>query len=182
MIWPITPLCAVLNNWLELRSDAVKLCLGHRRPVPQRADSIGPWLNNIVLLSWLGTLTTSTLVTLFQGGDLNLKCTKEVLISLLFTVLLAEHGYWVVDRALAALSRRVSTVGEINVRKEEYLVRRRYLQNLGAKSDVQRVSADPVDRAPVEDVIGFWDNKGIDGTVAVAREMLSQSWRRTKVE
>jgi len=113
---------------------------------------------------------------------LNLKCTKEVLISLLFTVLLAEHGYWVVDRALAALSRRVSTVGEINVRKEEYLVRRRYLQNLGAKSDVQRVSADPVDRAPVEDVIGFWDNKGIDGTVAVAREMLSQSWRRTKVE
>jgi anoctamin-10 len=185
VIWPITPLCAVLNNWLELRSDAVKLCLSHRRPVPQRGDSIGPWLNNIKFLSWLGTLTTSTLIYLFQGGDFNLKCDKTMVISLLVTVLVAEHGYYILDRALAALSQRVQTVGEINVRKEEYSVRRRYLQNIGLGSG-QDLSGDQAEvrreKAASEDVVGFWGGKGVDSTVTEARELLSRSWEKRKVQ
>jgi len=178
-------LCAVLNNWLELRSDAVKLCLSHRRPVPQRADSIGPWLSNITFLSWLGTLTTSTLVYLFEGGDFNLKFDKTTIISLLVTILVAEHGYWVVDRAIGTLSARIRTTGEINVRKEEFSVRRRYLQNIGL-SGAQGLTGNQTEsrreRALAEDRIGFWGEKGVEGSVVQGREILSSGWEKKKAQ
>lgn len=47
-IWPLAPLMALVNNWLELRSDAFKVTTHTRRPVPVRSDTIGPWLENMV--------------------------------------------------------------------------------------------------------------------------------------
>jgi hypothetical protein len=38
----------LINNWLELRSDAFKMTYHTRRPVPSRVDTIGPWLENLV--------------------------------------------------------------------------------------------------------------------------------------
>ena len=159
--------------------------MSHRRPVPQRADSIGPWLNNIAFLSWLGTLTTSTLVYLFQGGDFNLQCDKTMVVHLLVTILIAEHGYWIFDRAISALSRRVRTTGEINVRKEEYAVRRRYLQNIGL-SGSQELSGDQTEkrreRALEDDSIGFWGEKSVEKAVAEGREILSKGWEKKKMQ
>jgi len=185
IIWPITPLCAVLNNWLEIRSDAVKLCLGNRRPVPERADTIGPWLSTITLLSWLGSLTTSTLVYLFQGGDFNLKCDKTMAVYLLFTILIAEHGYWVVDRAMGALSRRVRTTGEIDVLKEEYAVRHRYLQSIGLGGS-QALEGDHTEkrraRALADDNIRFWGDKGVEGAVGDGKNILVSGWTKKKTQ
>ena len=183
VIWPITPLCAVLNNWLELRSDAVKVCVSHRRPIPQRADSIGPWLSNISLLSWLGSLTTATLIYLFQGGDFNLQCDKNMVIHLLATILVAEHGYWVFDRAVSALSKRVQTTGEIKVKKEEFSVRRRYLANMhleGAQSVEGDVTEKKRERALGEDGIGFWSEGSVEGAVGQGREILLKGWGSAK--
>jgi anoctamin-10 len=185
VIWPVTPLCAVLNDWLELRSDAVKLCVSQRRPVPHRGDSIGPWQMNIAFLSWLGTLTTSTLVYLFQGGDFNLKCDKTTLISLLVTILIAEHSYWVFDRALGTLSRYVWTTGEIDVRKEEYSMRRSYLQKLelsGGQGSTDSQAEKRRERALGDDPIGFWGEKNVDTAVAEGREILSRGWEKKKVQ
>ena len=153
--------------------------------MPQRADSIGPWLSNITFLSWLGTLTTSTLVYLFQGGDFNLQCDKTMIISLLVTILVAEHGYWLLDRAISALSRRIRTSGEIIVRKEEFSVRRRYLQNIGL-SGAQGLAGNATEgrreRALGEDRIGFWGEKGVEGSVVEGRDILSRGWERRKVQ
>lgn len=51
---------ALLNNWLELRSDAFKIAHQFRRPIPTRTDTIGPWLEALVrsnncdvLILWL---------------------------------------------------------------------------------------------------------------------------------
>lgn len=41
---------SLLNNWLELRSDAFKICTHTRRHLPFRTDTIGPWLDNLVCL------------------------------------------------------------------------------------------------------------------------------------
>lgn len=41
-IWPLTPLSFLANNWIELRSDAMKIAMSCQRPIPWRADSIGP--------------------------------------------------------------------------------------------------------------------------------------------
>jgi anoctamin-10 len=175
----------VLNNWLELRSDAVKLCLSHRRPVPERADTIGPWLNNITFLSWLGSLTTATLVYLFSGGDFNLKCDKIMVIYLLVTILLAEHGYWLVDRSLGALSHRVRTTGEIDVRREEYSVRRRYLQNIGlggSKELEGNVTEKRRERVWEDDKVGFWTEKGVEGAVVDGKNILARGWAKKKAQ
>lgn len=57
---------AFLNNLLELRSDAFKMTVHNRRPIPSRTDTIGPWLDALTFLSWLGALTNSALVYLFS--------------------------------------------------------------------------------------------------------------------
>ena len=122
---------------------------------------------------------------LFQGGDFNLKCDKTMAIHLLVTILVAEHGYWLCDRALAALSRRVRTTGEIDVRKEEYSVRRRYLQNIGLSGAGLEISGDATEkrreRVAAEDSVGFWGERSIDGAVTEGREILSRGWEKKKV-
>lgn len=76
---------ALLNNWLELRSDAFKITTHVRRPIPTRTDTIGPWLESLVshstvsseyllsdsidfqtFITWLAALTNSALVYLFR--------------------------------------------------------------------------------------------------------------------
>ncbi|KAJ3774182.1 calcium-activated chloride channel-domain-containing protein [Lentinula raphanica] len=64
-IWPLAPVMALLNNVLELRSDAFKITVHERRPTPVRTDTIGPWLEALAFLSWLAALTNSALVYLF---------------------------------------------------------------------------------------------------------------------
>jgi hypothetical protein len=131
----------------------------------------------------LGTLTTSTLVYLFQGGDFNLQCDKTTAIYLLLTILLAEHGYWVFDRAIGELSRRIRTPEEINVRKEEYSMRRKYLQNIGLSTS-QAISGDVIEkkreRASDDDSIGFWGVESVEGVVSKGREILSRGWEKKK--
>jgi hypothetical protein len=57
---------AFINNIFELQSDALKLTVHHRRPIPTRADTIGPWLDALSFLTWLGALTNAALVYLFS--------------------------------------------------------------------------------------------------------------------
>ncbi|KAJ7498162.1 calcium-activated chloride channel-domain-containing protein [Mycena galericulata] len=64
-IWPLAPAMALLNNFFELRSDAFKITVHQRRPIPCRTDTIGPWLDALTSLTWLGALTNSALVYLF---------------------------------------------------------------------------------------------------------------------
>ena len=82
-IWPLAPLMALINNWLELRSDAFKVTAHMRRPVPVRSDTIGAWLENMVrnllhrcrntdrtspqsFIAWLAALTNTALIYLFR--------------------------------------------------------------------------------------------------------------------
>jgi len=58
---------ALLNNFLELCSDAFKITHHNRRLLPIRTDSIGPWLESLSFLTWLAALTNSALVYLFHG-------------------------------------------------------------------------------------------------------------------
>ncbi|CAE6440816.1 unnamed protein product [Rhizoctonia solani] len=64
--WPLAPLMALLNNWLELRSDAFKITTHGRRPLPKRVDTIGPWLEALGFITWVGALTNAALVYLFR--------------------------------------------------------------------------------------------------------------------
>ena len=41
--YPLAGLCALLNNVIEIRGDAFKLCFVHKRPFGARVNSIGSW-------------------------------------------------------------------------------------------------------------------------------------------
>uniref|UniRef100_A0A4W3HNR3 Anoctamin n=1 Tax=Callorhinchus milii TaxID=7868 RepID=A0A4W3HNR3_CALMI len=43
--FPLAAMCALINNVIEIRSDAFKICTGSQRPFGQRVDSIGQWQN-----------------------------------------------------------------------------------------------------------------------------------------
>lgn len=66
VVWPIAPLFAYINNFFELRGDALKLATQCRRPVPERVDTIGPWLDALRFLAWFGALVNAALVYLFR--------------------------------------------------------------------------------------------------------------------
>ena len=57
---------AFVNNIFETRGDAFKIAVHNRRAIPSRTDSIGPWLDVLTFLTWLGALTNSALVYLFS--------------------------------------------------------------------------------------------------------------------
>uniref|UniRef100_A0A8C6T4W5 Anoctamin n=1 Tax=Neogobius melanostomus TaxID=47308 RepID=A0A8C6T4W5_9GOBI len=41
--FPLAAMCALINNVIEIRSDALKLCTGLQRPFGQRVENIGQW-------------------------------------------------------------------------------------------------------------------------------------------
>ncbi|XP_064187649.1 anoctamin-8 isoform X1 [Anguilla rostrata] len=41
--FPLAAMCALINNIIEIRSDAFKLCTGLQRPFGQRVECIGQW-------------------------------------------------------------------------------------------------------------------------------------------
>ena len=41
--FPMAAMCALLNNVIEIRSDAFKLCMTFQRPFGQQVQSIGTW-------------------------------------------------------------------------------------------------------------------------------------------
>lgn len=65
-IWPLAPLMAFLNNWFEARGDAFKIVRSCRRPLPQRTETIGPWLEALGFISWMAALSNSALVYMFE--------------------------------------------------------------------------------------------------------------------
>jgi len=46
--FPMAGLCAMLNNFIEVRSDAFKLCFIFKRPFGQRVSNIGTWQVNVL--------------------------------------------------------------------------------------------------------------------------------------
>jgi anoctamin-10 len=108
---------SLLNNIFEFPSDAFKIVTHFRHPLPQRTDTIGPWLDCLSFLAWLSALTNSALVYLFRprGTATTTSTTRtsaaaaavpaaghvetqranmqEVLARTLFIALAASHGF-----------------------------------------------------------------------------------------
>jgi hypothetical protein len=57
--FPLAPLCALLNNVVEMRADAHKLCHTCQRPVASKAGGIGVWYHVLVFMALLAVLTNT---------------------------------------------------------------------------------------------------------------------------
>jgi anoctamin-10 len=130
VVWPLVPVSFLINNWIELRSDAVKICIESQRPTPFRSDGIGPWLDSLSFLSWLGSVTTAALVYLFSNDGLGPDGTPATIKgwALLLTIFFSEHIYLVVRLAVRTAISKIDSPGVQKERAERYMVRKRYLQ------------------------------------------------------
>ena len=43
--FPLAPLCALINNVVEMRTDAYKLCHNTQRPIAHKASGIGAFMS-----------------------------------------------------------------------------------------------------------------------------------------
>lgn len=128
VVWPLTGVSFLLNDWLELRGDAVKICTQMQRPTPQRADTIGPWLDSLSFLTWLGSITSAALVYLFSNDGLGPDGTPYDIKgwALLLTVFFAEHTFLLVRWAVRLAISKIDSPGRQKERRDKYLVRKRY--------------------------------------------------------
>ncbi|XP_059807932.1 anoctamin-7 [Hypanus sabinus] len=60
--FPLAPLFAMLNNWVEIRLDAQKFVCEYRRPVAERAQNIGVWFNILEALAQLSVIVNAFLI------------------------------------------------------------------------------------------------------------------------
>ncbi|KAI8632158.1 DUF590-domain-containing protein [Xylariaceae sp. FL1651] len=196
-IWPLTPLSFLANNWIELRSDAMKIATGSQRPIPWRSDSIGPWLNALGFLSWTGSLVSSAIVFLFSGdgegpgGDPS----KVNVVGLLVTVLFAEHFYIGTQFIVRYVLSQMDSPGLQKERAERFAMRRQFLEET-LRPDAMEASVPPtpqagekITHAALEEEARsistgnggtpdklFWlRQQGMDETIQIGRKLISQA-------
>lgn len=130
VVWPVTAVSFLINNWVELRSDAVKICVEMQRPTPHRADSIGPWLDSLGFLTWIGSISTAALVYLFSNDGLGPDGTPADIKgwALLLTIFFSEHIYLVVSLAVRLAISKMDSPGMQKELAERFMVRKRYLE------------------------------------------------------
>lgn len=117
-----------MNNWVELRSDALKIAIGSRRPIPWRSDSIGPWLTAIGFLSWLGSITSAAIVFLCSGSADGAE-SHITAWGVLLSILLAEHFYLIVQQAVRFVMSKVESPGLQKERRDRYLMKKKLLDD-----------------------------------------------------
>ncbi|KAF9930111.1 hypothetical protein FBU30_000861 [Linnemannia zychae] len=140
VIWPLTGLCAFVNNWVELRSDAAKISFNARRPIPVRTDTIGPWLDNLQYITWFSSLTNASILYLFHGtiDVADSHGPRMKLGMLLLTLLFSEHAYIGLRMLVGFILDSIPTEAELDVRRREFGVKRSWLSRLGDAIGINR--------------------------------------------
>jgi anoctamin-10 len=161
-----------LNNILELRSDAYKITVHQRRPVPFRSDTIGPWLEALQTLSWVAALTNGALVFLFRPETHEFaaealgrapQTTRELLAGAFALALFASHGALLaraiirhlLERALWSGNKEAADADRVDKQSRE-----EYLQSLGVKPNAAKIQAAAT---PTSAESPFWSvDEGLD--------------------
>jgi anoctamin-10 len=137
-VWPLVPVSFLINNWIELRSDFFKICKECKRPTPERADTIGPWLDTMGFLAWFGSITSSALVYMFSNDDQGPDGKPSEIRgwALLLTVFFAEHIYLAIRYVVEATLSKIETPSIREERAQQFLLRKNYLGETAAASGI----------------------------------------------
>ncbi|KAH0543695.1 hypothetical protein FGG08_002011 [Glutinoglossum americanum] len=196
VVWPLSGFTYLVNNWFELRSDAIKICSGMQRPVPWRGDSIGPWLDSLGFLAWLGSITTAALIYLFGGNGLGPEGTpwNIKVWGLLLTIFFSEHIYLLVRLGIRTILVSIESPGLQKERQERFSVRKLYLEEWLGEEEAARIAEGLVgkaDRKMLGEEAGgpigakaedkFWGRQqGLEETLKAGKGIISRSASREK--
>lgn len=148
-IWPLLALGFLINNWIELRSDFLKLCVQQQRPPPIRTEGIGQtWLSALDGLAWMGSITAAAFVYMYGGDEVaDFTYTSSSWLGLLVIIFLSEHIYLVVRSVVRVVLKHIVSSEHLRREKEtRYAFRKKYLDSLDLESRVaQDVKSDPLE-------------------------------------
>lgn len=135
-VWPLVPIGFFINNWIELRSDFLKICVEHQRPHATRSDGIGPWVASLESLTWLGSVSSAAIVHMFGtqrflGEYLGLSTWA----SLPVTILISEHIFMGFRAAVRFALSRIGSEQTRKERAERYARRKKHLDELEATAE-----------------------------------------------
>ena len=162
VVWPLTAVSFVFNDWLELRADAMKICVEMQRPTPWRADTIGPWLDTLSFLTWLGSLTTSALVYLFSNDGLGPDGHPSSITgwALLLSIFFSEHLFFLFRWGVRVVISKLDSPGLQKERRDRFLVRQQYFQeNLSQLEKIPKLADagdEQITRTSLEEEIAWW--------------------------
>ena len=145
VVWPLVPVSFLINNWIELRADAVKICVEMQRPVPSRTDTIGPWLDALEFLSWLGSITLAALTYLFANDGLGPDGRPSDIQGwgLLLSIFFSEHLFLLTRWAVSTAIGKIDSPGRQKARRQMFTTRRKYFQeSLDEMKNVKPVGED----------------------------------------
>lgn len=131
-VWTLTALASFVNNWLEVRSDMLKICMNARRPVPRRVDSIGPWLSDLKLLAWLGAIFNTVWILMFR---FNVPL-KEGMHTHMFGFVVTEHFFFFMWWVVRVIMGAFPTAADIQQRHDDWKLKRKYLSLMSNDGDV----------------------------------------------
>ncbi|RIA88636.1 calcium-activated chloride channel-domain-containing protein [Glomus cerebriforme] len=156
VIWPLTPIAALINNWVELRSDAIKMCVHTRRPIPCRADSIGPWLENLTLLTWLSAITNPSLLYLYHPTSNAFSSASLIVIMAL--IFCTEHIFSFIHYIVQQMMSAIPNSADEYIKKQEYEAKKRLLEKRESSIDAlkRKISSQKNEES------WFWDDHSLD--------------------
>ncbi|KAI4603921.1 hypothetical protein KJ359_000042 [Pestalotiopsis sp. 9143b] len=135
-VWPLVSVGFWINNWIELRSDFLKICIEHQRPHPVRTDGIGPWIYSLDALTWMGSICTAAVVHMFgtESGSSSTLLGKALggvqWWSLPITIFVSEHIFLVLRALVRLVLQRVGSEEVRRERNERYVRRKKYMDEL----------------------------------------------------
>lgn len=187
IVWPIAPVFALVNNYFELRSDALKISKHVRRPMGDRVESIGTWLNAMSIIAWMGAWTSATLIELFRPRANLLGVRKTVasflashdvaptfhqivptLVPIAFYALAASHGHFVLRAIVNAVAERVFWRGSPEELAEEHARARKSTTGIEGAIDAHEDSFEKRAYTFPQGDSQFWDG-GREGTSEIIR-------------
>lgn len=170
VVWPLTACSFLVNNWVEARSDAMKIAISSQRPIPWRGDSIGPWLTSLGFLSWLGSITSAAIVFLFRantfGPDHSPWDIKAW--ALLLSIIFTEQVYHTVRAVVHYVVDKLDSPGLQKERAERFALRKLVLAESLGEAEAEKAmgpgvtDGEKITRAAVEAEARELSAKGLD--------------------
>ncbi|GME23094.1 Transmembrane protein 16k [Neofusicoccum parvum] len=181
-VWPLVSIGFLINNWVELRSDFLKICIEHQRPAPVRTDSIGPWISSLGFLTWLGSISTAAVVHLFGNNTLGGLPGRGTWYALPITIFISEHIYLMLRYVVGYALQRFGSDQIRKERAERYARRKNYLAELESKSQ-NVLAVEEKERRKSVLMMGhdrFWTRQIEDGASADVGVGLIKALRKTE--
>ncbi|KAG2180172.1 hypothetical protein INT43_003961 [Umbelopsis isabellina] len=153
-IWPLTALCCLINNMIEIRGDAIKVCKYTRRPTPRRAESIGPWLGNMQTLAWLSSITSASFAYLYRSTtDIHSPWTP---IFTIMAIMANEHVFIVIQAIVRYAIQLVPTWADIVARQQEFKLKKTWLDRTANEEQFVAKDIGSKEEASNNELDMFW--------------------------